>query len=1022
MSNNNSCLNLKNIYLSFGDEFKMKKPVWQMVIEAVENLGGKATNSEIKSYIKENYGDVNDGTIYGQTCTLTVNHNSRVHHINKNPRDANSKYDRLFKTKTGEVELYDPEKHGKWEITRNKNGELTVNYFNPDHRGRAHIVRDICYLISKNEIPSEKDLYGLLKEKVADETYWKAYFQNCQKENCPKYNLDSARSLNLVQNDRLKLTKLGEELVEQIDPNELFTYNYSLGVKRFFYKIALEDNIVKQSMEILKERKELRFFAPTCNRTNKVVWKFNEETYRCEEKKYPECSRCDRVLTEHIKETSLPFETFKETGKRSGFVFWMCSRITPMHLTGNEPVYSGNYIYWDDEAENELKMENTKIKYFVEKLLRSYSLNLKRGLKAVERNFGSYLTELANYYSTSFESEVFEGDQPYFILYNGHDTEKYMDYPYFIAYFFKKRSNECYLTLNTNRRYLSTILGNEGKFSGYYNDKFERILSNLSSSLRSELPENSFSDKMNLYSSEDPKWFSLLKHGTICARKYDLDNLSSEEELESDFRDILDFYNNLDVYSEEDLDVNEFEPSHVDTAKDSDVMPENFFEYLSEKGYFFEQELVENFLLSLKVKPFVIMTGNSGTGKTKLAQLFAQFKNSQRNPGKIDKLSIDVDITTLSKRRFGEWDIGEKEYEMLKDFCDDLTLEIHGDRSKSPIRGRGYLKGYKLYYEPGTPFYDEIESIKVGSRTRIYVMAENYGKSENYEVVPVGANWTENRHIVGFYNVITEEYEKTPALDLILNANNIAEANFLILDEMNLSHVERYFSDFLSAMESGEKIPLHQNDEIKFPKEIEKLPENLCIIGTVNVDETTYMFSPKVLDRANTIEFLTPSALDYMNGWRASNNHNGNLNYLENPLSDLEIRQSLILDIKELFEDVQTLGGRFWDVVSAEIFRFQELLKKAGFDFGFRVINEIMRFMYVSWVYEGKPQEWKNWKRYFDAQIKQKMLPRIHGSQRTLEGVLKDLYDLCSDYPSSKVKLEEMKDVLYKQRYVSFTN
>ncbi|MEN6554205.1 MAG: restriction endonuclease, partial [Methanobacterium sp.] len=209
---------------------------------------------------------------------------------------------------------------------------------------------------------------------------------------------------------------------------------------------------------------------------------------------------------------------------------------------------------------------------------------------------------------------------------------------------------------------------------------------------------------------------------------------------------------------------------------------------------------------------------------------------------------------------------------------------------------------------------------------------------------------------------------------------------------------------------------------IKFPKEIEKLPENLCIIGTVNVDETTYMFSPKVLDRANTIEFLTPSALDYMNGWRASNNHNGNLNYLENPLSDLEIRQSLILDIKELFEDVQTLGGRFWDVVSAEIFRFQELLKKAGFDFGFRVINEIMRFMYVSWVYEGKPQEWKNWKRYFDAQIKQKMLPRIHGSPRTLEGVLKDLYDLCSDYPSSKVKLEEMKDVLYKQRYVSFTN
>ena len=80
---------------------------------------------------------------------------------------------------------------------------------------------------------------------------------------------------------------------------------------------------------------------------------------------------------------------------------------------------------------------------------------------------------------------------------------------------------------------------------------------------------------------------------------------------------------------------------------------------------------------------------------------------------------------------------------------------------------------------------------------------------------------------------------------------------------MNLSHVERYFSDFLSGMESEEAIPLHNND-IEYVSTGLKLPKNLLVIGTVNVDETTYMFSPKVLDRANTLEFLTPSASDYM--------------------------------------------------------------------------------------------------------------------------------------------------------------
>ena len=73
---------------------------------------------------------------------------------------------------------------------------------------------------------------------------------------------------------------------------------------------------------------------------------------------------------------------------------------------------------------------------------------------------------------------------------------------------------------------------------------------------------------------------------------------------------------------------------------------------------------------------------------------------------------------------------------------------------------------------------------------------------------------------------------------------------------MNLSHVERYFADFLSVMESNEEIPLYAEGTVDngVPSKL-KVPANLFIIGTVNIDETTNMFSPKVLDRANTIEF-----------------------------------------------------------------------------------------------------------------------------------------------------------------------
>ncbi|MDO5849908.1 MAG: hypothetical protein Q4P14_01720, partial [Methanobacteriaceae archaeon] len=298
----------------------------------------------------------------------------------------------------------------------------------------------------------------------------------------------------------------------------------------------------------------------------------------------------------------------------------------------------------------------------------------------------------------------------------------------------------------------------------------------------------------------------------------------------------------------------------------------------------------------------------------------------------------------------------------------------------------------------------------------------NTANEINYKIVPVGANWTENRNIVGYYNLITEEYQSTPAYDLINQSkSNLDSPHFLILDEMNLSHVERYFADFLSAIESGENIPLYGiEDDLE-------IPNNLFIIGTVNVDETTYMFSPKVLDRANVLEFETYSSKDYMLGNINLNAPNGNITYLENPLSDLDIKNLGINELKDAFSGVKVQNEEFWDLLSDEIFKFQNILKESGFDFGFRVINEIVRFMLVAWKYEGCPKNWTNWERYFDAQIKQKMLPKLHGSEKILGDTLTDLAKACENeegikYYSSAKKLKEMMKVLDKQRYVSFIN
>lgn len=589
----------------------------------------------------------------------------------------------------------------------------------------------------------------------------------------------------------------------------------------------------------------------------------------------------------------------------------------------------------------------------------------------------------------------------------------------------------------------------------------------------------------------------------------------------------------------------------------------SFQEYLLSKGYLFDPKIIENYLLSIKVKPFVIFTGNSGTGKTKLSQLFAEYisdstQNSGNNSSLINDnefLSVKVPVNKSSFENTG-WTLSNKYlYDVLpikesQCDCDMWVDNIHAkayvrvqmqlEYDKNNEKLKNYFKnlfsqgtskivdlkinvgafkeiydcksnnenfiileqnsnktafnerqwfmnnnifnylpfksGYvgcnivvedikstakirlmpRLYFKKNKELQDYLKENE-GKKVEVKIKTDNfnfdnfhpiwekekddstdYKKDSNYKIVPVGANWTENRHVLGFYNVITEEYNETPSYSLIkASKNDIGSPYFLILDEMNLSHVERYFADFLSAIESGQPIPLYSNDDENYELDI---PDNLLIVGTVNVDETTYMFSPKVLDRANTIEFPTMAAKEYMNSDFKEFDFK-NINYLMNPLEDLDVRNMNVYDLKDIFMFINCSEGNLWDVLSNELDLFQSILKKINFDFGFRVINEILRFMFVSWRYEDSPQNWENWERYFDAQVKQKILPKLHGSQKAIGQTINELFNAClierknnadarlvdltkddCRYHTSAVKLQNMAKILSNQRYVSFIN
>lgn len=326
--------------------------------------------------------------------------------------------------------------------------------------------------------------------------------------------------------------------------------------------------------------------------------------------------------------------------------------------------------------------------------------------------------------------------------------------------------------------------------------------------------------------------------------------------------------------------------------------------YIKNQGYTYTKEQLANLYLSLKTKPFLILAGISGTGKSKIVRLFAN---------------------------------------------------------------------------------------ALGATT----------ENNQFNLISVRPDWNDGCDLIGYKNLNDEfiEGQLTKAIIEASKTENKDKPYFICLDEMNLARVEYYLSDYLSVIESRQKV----GQEIITDKLVQDkglhIPENIYLIGTVNMDDTTFTFSRKVLDRANTIEF---SDIDLANLFGESDNED--LESINIGNNFLKTNYLKTIDIEEEYRE-------YAKEVNKKIIEINEILKKSKKQFAYRVRDEILFYMI-----ENKKSELLDENLAFDYQIMQKILPAINGSERSIEKILVDLFNfICEKTVIEFADIEEAEIYLQNE-------
>lgn len=324
---------------------------------------------------------------------------------------------------------------------------------------------------------------------------------------------------------------------------------------------------------------------------------------------------------------------------------------------------------------------------------------------------------------------------------------------------------------------------------------------------------------------------------------------------------------------------------------------------------------------------------------------------------------------------------------------------------------------YKNCNEYGIKFNKRIlyafhTSLKISDWSILTVLAgvSGTGKSElpklyakfgglNFINVAVQPNWDSQESMLGYFNSIDNRFDAQPLLRFLAqvtkkdqqkNENEILPSecmSLILLDEMNLAHVEHYFADFLSKLEARRsegkgKVPYV---EIKLGSGLEpyklKMYRNLLWTGTMNQDETTKSLSDKVLDRGILINFPRPKKLESRKKMELLNKFVKGKNIVmlteedwknwlkrENTLSEEQMKEiekyrKMVEDINEALEGAgRALGHRVWQAIEFYILNYPLVLNETTRNNG-EMTEKLVKNMRIA----------------FEDQIVQKIMPKLRG-------------------------------------------
>lgn len=333
-----------------------------------------------------------------------------------------------------------------------------------------------------------------------------------------------------------------------------------------------------------------------------------------------------------------------------------------------------------------------------------------------------------------------------------------------------------------------------------------------------------------------------------------------------------------------------------------------------------------------------------------------------------------------------------------------------------------------------------------------YLQDEDGTTPGNYCMIEVKPNWHDSSELLGYYSNITKNYQFTKFVKFLVKAMMFPKVPFFVcMDEMNLAPVEQYFAEFLSVLETRKKnketdaiqsgvlvdstyfsdygltgcknngevyMKLHKTglDNIEAKESdskslIEKgltFPDNVFIIGTVNMDDTTHQFSRKVIDRAMTIEM---NGEDLTKMFDSANN----LEYLPDGQEwELALFQSKYIFADEVLnahaDEADTLKKQLTERLTA----INNELKDTPFVVSYRVLNELI--IYASVLLDDGKSLQEAVDTAVDRITLMKILPRIEGDEDMLGLATDENNRLCKLMPlvgeESQKKLKEMNNRL----------